>query len=131
MLQSGEDRARTLRGLTYTSIITRGEHLAKPKRPSLEDYQYSAALPSGATSVSASNRSGSGAFDLSRFDPGAKPFSSGDKARDKHAVAALATELDALQDLLLRRPALQAAGGAAGHRHERQGRHDPRRVRRR
>ena len=32
---------------------------------------------------------------------------------------------------VLCRPALQAAGRAAGHRHERQGRHDPRRVRRR
>ena len=35
-----------------------------------------------------------------------------------------------LAGAVLRRPALQAAGRAAGHRHERQGRHDPRRVRR-
>jgi PPK2 family polyphosphate:nucleotide phosphotransferase len=38
-------------------------------------------------------------FDLSRFDPAAKPFSSGDKAADKLAVEALAAELDALQNL--------------------------------
>ena len=38
-------------------------------------------------------------FDLKRFDPAAKPFGSGDKLRDKEATAALATELDALQNL--------------------------------
>ncbi|MBX3607243.1 MAG: polyphosphate--nucleotide phosphotransferase [Piscinibacter sp.] len=38
-------------------------------------------------------------FDLGRFDPAAKPFSTGSKARDKARVAALATEIDALQDL--------------------------------
>ena len=37
-------------------------------------------------------------FELSRISPQAKPFSSGDKARDKAAVEALALELDALQD---------------------------------
>ena len=36
---------------------------------------------------------------LSDFDPGAKPFSVGDKARDKEAVEALAIELDVLQNL--------------------------------
>lgn len=39
------------------------------------------------------------AFDLSAIDPGAKPFSSGDKAADKAAVDALALELDELQNL--------------------------------
>jgi PPK2 family polyphosphate:nucleotide phosphotransferase len=39
-------------------------------------------------------------FALERLDPGAKPFSSGDKAQDKATVDALATELDSLQDLL-------------------------------
>ena len=53
----------------------------------------------------------------------------GDKARDKAAVDALAAELDAPAGPLLRRPPLQAARGPAGHRHQRQGRHDPRRVR--
>lgn len=36
---------------------------------------------------------------LSDFNPGAKPFSVGDKARDKEAVEALAIELDVLQNL--------------------------------
>ncbi len=36
---------------------------------------------------------------LERFDPGAKPFSSGEKAMDKAAVEALAEELDGLQNL--------------------------------
>ena len=38
-------------------------------------------------------------FSLSDFDPAAKPFSTGDKARDKQAVEALAAELDGLQNL--------------------------------
>lgn len=37
---------------------------------------------------------------LSKFDPEAKPFSSGDQAKDKAAVEALALEIDALQDML-------------------------------
>ena len=36
---------------------------------------------------------------LADFNPSAKPFSSGDKARDKEAVEALASELDELQNL--------------------------------
>ena len=40
------------------------------------------------------------AFDLARVDPTAKPFSSGDKAKDKAAVTALALEVDELQNLL-------------------------------
>ncbi len=39
-------------------------------------------------------------FDLSRFDPADRPFSSGDKSTDKARVAELAVELDRLQDLL-------------------------------
>jgi len=42
---------------------------------------------------------GAKTFDLAKIDPKAKPFSSGDKARDKAAVERLATELDGLQDL--------------------------------
>ncbi len=38
-------------------------------------------------------------FSLAKLDPSAKPWSSGDKARDKAAVDALASELDGLQDL--------------------------------
>ena len=37
-------------------------------------------------------------FSLANFDPAAKPFSTGDKAKDKAAVEALALELDALQE---------------------------------
>jgi PPK2 family polyphosphate:nucleotide phosphotransferase len=55
--------------------------------PVLADYQHSAALKDGKR------------FDLARFDPAAKPFGSGDKARDREAIAALALELDALQNL--------------------------------
>lgn len=38
-------------------------------------------------------------FDLSRIDPGARPFGSGDKARDKAQVEALAADIDALQNV--------------------------------
>ena len=38
-------------------------------------------------------------FDLTQFDAGAKPFSLGDKTRDKAAVETLAVELDTLQNL--------------------------------
>ena len=38
-------------------------------------------------------------FSLADCDPAAKPFSTGDKARDKEAVEALAVELDGLQNL--------------------------------
>ena len=39
------------------------------------------------------------AFSLASLDPAAKPFSTGDKLRDKAAVEALATEIDGLQNL--------------------------------
>jgi len=58
------------------------------KKPSLSDYQHRSA-----------DKAGAKRFDLGRFDPAAKPFSSGNKARDKARVAELATELDQLQDL--------------------------------
>ena len=45
------------------------------------------------------DRKKSKACSLSDFDPGAKPFSVGDKAQDKEAVEALAIELDVLQNL--------------------------------
>ena len=37
---------------------------------------------------------------LSKYDPAAKPYSSGDKERDKEQVEALAIEIDVLQDML-------------------------------
>ena len=58
----------------------------KTAAPDLGDFQFAAAAKGKA-------------FDLSRFDPGAKPFSSGDKAADKAAIDKLALELDALQNL--------------------------------
>ena len=54
----------------------------------LADYQYGSALAAKGKR-----------FDLGKYDPVAKPFSSGDKARDKAATEALALELDALQNL--------------------------------
>jgi PPK2 family polyphosphate:nucleotide phosphotransferase len=59
------------------------------KIPPLANYQHSAALKPG----------GAKRFDLKRYDPAAKPFGSGNKAHDKEAIAALALELDALQNL--------------------------------
>lgn len=65
------------------------------KKPStLAQFQFSAALTKGG----ATPKSPPG-FNLSRFDAGAKPFSSGDKLADRAATVALALELDALQDL--------------------------------
>ena len=62
--------------------------MATKKSSSLADYRHAAALK------------GSGRrFALKRFNPASKPFSSGDKARDKADVEALATRLDKLQDL--------------------------------
>ncbi len=62
------------------------------KIPTLEDFQFRGALAGG--------KGKAASFALDRFDPSAKPFSSGDKTADKLAVATLAKELDALQDLL-------------------------------
>ena len=61
-------------------------------KPTLADYQHrSARAGKGGTSRTR--------FELGRFDAGAKPFSSGNKTRDKARVEELALELDALQDL--------------------------------
>ena len=58
--------------------------------PNLSDFQHS----------SATEAKGNGKrFDLARFDPAAKPWSSGDKARDRADTEALALELDVLQNL--------------------------------
>ena len=59
----------------------------------LVDYQHSTALKNGGTNGKAKR------FDLKRFDPADRPFSSGDKATDKAATEALALDLDALQNL--------------------------------
>lgn len=57
------------------------------RTPSLSAFEHRSALDEGARP-----------FDLKRFDPAAKPFSCGDKARDKARVEALAAEIDMLQD---------------------------------
>jgi PPK2 family polyphosphate:nucleotide phosphotransferase len=63
--------------------------LATKKTPSLAQYRHDAAL----------ERNGARRFDLRRFDPAARPFSSGSKTRDKAAVESMAERLDKLQDL--------------------------------
>ena len=77
--------------------------MAKSNRPRLEDYQYRDAPAYGEPTRDRQKGAGSAkspsGFDLLRFDPASKPFSSGDKARDKAATAALALELDGLQEL--------------------------------
>ena len=90
-------------GYPYTPRIDvyvnhQGDSLATKKLPNLQAYQHSAA---GAGRNAGRGKAGSAGrkFDLARFDPAAKPFSSGDKARDKAATAALADELDGLQEL--------------------------------
>ena len=71
--------------------------MAKPKTPRLADFQFAAApLPSPAPSPKPGE---AGAFDLQRIDPGAKPFSSGDKSDDKAKVDRLALDIDELQNL--------------------------------
>ena len=68
--------------------------MAKKPGARLADFQYASATP-GAPSAKRAR-----AFDLAAIDPHAKPFSSGDKAADQAAVAALADDIDRLQDML-------------------------------
>jgi PPK2 family polyphosphate:nucleotide phosphotransferase len=68
--------------------------LAKKTSARLADFQYAGAARAKSGPQPARPRS----FDLRRLDPAAKPFSLGDKARDKAAVATLAAEIDTLQD---------------------------------
>ena len=70
--------------------------MAKKSSSRLADYQY-AGVARGQPEKKPARRD---RFELRRFDPGAKPFSSGDKAADKAAVEALAAEVDKLQDVL-------------------------------
>lgn len=66
--------------------------MPKNPAPTLDDFRWSGA---GAAGIGAD-----ATFELTRYDPGAKPFSSGDKGDDKDAVDQLAEEIDTLQDLL-------------------------------
>ena len=67
-------------------------------RPDIGKYQHCSA-PEHAEPAAAAAQSGSKPFSLARFDPADRSFSSGDKTRDKATVAALAAELDGLQEL--------------------------------
>ena len=68
--------------------------MAKKPGARLADYQYAGApLP-----VAPAKRARR--FDLASIDPGAKPFSLGDKASDLAAVDTLASDIDRLQDML-------------------------------
>ena len=73
--------------------------MAKKKLPDLAAYQHRSAPGSDRTGGSACKSAGP-AFSLTTFDPAAKPFSSGDKDRDKAQTAAIALELDGLQEML-------------------------------
>jgi len=67
--------------------------VAKQKHADIASFRYAGATQPGGAKSAAKR------FSLSRFDPAAKPFSSGDKERDKQATDDLATELDGLQEL--------------------------------
>jgi PPK2 family polyphosphate:nucleotide phosphotransferase len=69
--------------------------LAKKTNARLADFQFAGVAGAKAQALARGRR-----FDLRRFDPAARPFSLGDKARDKATVEALAAELDKLQDVL-------------------------------
>ena len=90
--------------------------MAKKKGARLSDFQFARF---------ARRRRAASASTCARFDPGVKPFSSGSKAADLVAIDALASDIDRLQDVLLRRPPLQASRRAPGHGRRGQGRHDP------
>lgn len=76
--------------LTYTSIgSTPWETALARKTPTLADFQHR----------SAGTGKAGRRFDLARFDPAAKPFSSGAKATDRARVEELAREIDTLQDV--------------------------------
>jgi PPK2 family polyphosphate:nucleotide phosphotransferase len=76
-----------------TSI--RGHIVAKKKSARLSDFQFAGAT----TAKSPLAPKAAKRFDLTRFDPRAKPFSSGSKSADLASVDALATDIDRLQDL--------------------------------
>ena len=75
--------------------------MSKKQLPCLPDFRFADAPYGGAERGGKGKRKSRRRLDLGRFDPAAKPFSSGEKASDKATVAALATELDGLQDILL------------------------------
>jgi PPK2 family polyphosphate:nucleotide phosphotransferase len=68
--------------------------LAKKPNARLADFQFAGAGRAKPDVPSRDRR-----FDLRRIDPAERPFSLGDKARDKAAVEALAIDVDKLQDV--------------------------------
>jgi len=76
--------------------------VAKKPGARLADFQYAGAAVVGParTGKPAAAAKRARRFDLAAIDPRAKPFSSGDKASDQAAVAALADDIDRLQDML-------------------------------
>jgi PPK2 family polyphosphate:nucleotide phosphotransferase len=70
--------------------------LAKPPTARLADLQFAGAAAKPKLTPAPRR----GGFDLRRIDPAARPFSLGDKTADRAAAAALASELDRLQDML-------------------------------
>ena len=70
--------------------------MAKKKGARLSDFQFADAPAATVEDVPEAARR----FDLGRFDPGAKPFSSGSKAADLATIDGLASDIDRLQDLL-------------------------------
>jgi PPK2 family polyphosphate:nucleotide phosphotransferase len=73
--------------------------LAKKAQPDLDAYQFRGAPLRTGGATGRAPKAPTNGFDLARFDPAAKPYSTGDKSRDKAATATLATELDGLQEL--------------------------------
>ena len=72
--------------------------MPKKKLADLAAFRYRDA-PQPIEATTAARANAGKAFDLGHFDPAAKPCSSGDKARDKAAIAELASRLDGLQEL--------------------------------
>ena len=76
-----------------------GAPAGKGERKALADQLLRWQAPLTSNTANGNDKKKSKACSLAGFDPDAKPFSSGDKARDKEAVDALALELDGLQNL--------------------------------
>ena len=81
--------------MTSTATILR----SIPPSPGAPPWPRRRPRPSRTSSTATPPTHARSRFDLKRHDPGAKPFSSGSKARDKARVDALAIEIDKLQDL--------------------------------
>ena len=70
--------------------------MAKKKGARLSDFQFADAPAAKSTLVPKRSKR----FDMGRFDPGAKPFSSRSKAVDLTSIDVLTSDIDRFQDLL-------------------------------